>query len=135
MSEIRKILFYLYHHIVFSWLYDRQVNRLGTRPCYQILYRGREVYGRYSDSQAVGHALRQYWKLYAQQSGKYEVANRFLYQQSEQADYLYEHGKENLVQELEQKNRTEQMKQSNVRLRNQLIGFMIVSLLLMILIG
>lgn len=68
-------------------------------------------------------------------SGNFQRANDLLYKKSDLADSLYEHDKENLVQELEQKYRTEHVKQINVRLRNRQIGIVIVSSLLMILIG
>lgn len=68
-------------------------------------------------------------------SGNFQKANDLLYQKSELADSLYEHDKENLVQDLEKKYRTEQVKQINVRLRHRQIGIVVVSFLLMTLIG
>lgn len=69
-----------------------------------------------------------------EQSGNFEAANEILYHKIELADSLYEHDKENLVQDIEQKYRTEQVKQMNVRLRHRQIGIIIFSLFSVILI-
>lgn len=69
-----------------------------------------------------------------EQSGNFEAANEILYHKIELADSLYEHDKENLVQDIEQKYRTEQVKQMNVRLRHRQVGIIIFSFLSVILI-
>lgn len=69
-----------------------------------------------------------------EQSGNFVAANEILYHKIELADSLYEHDKENLVQDIEQKYRTEQVKQMNVRLRHRQIGIIIFSLFSVILI-
>lgn len=69
-----------------------------------------------------------------EQSGNFVAANEILYHKIELADSLYEHDKENLVQDIEQKYRTEQVKQMNVRLRHRQIGIIIFALLSVILL-
>lgn len=69
-----------------------------------------------------------------EESGNFEAANEILYRKIELADSLYEHDKENLVQDIEQKYRTEEVRQMNVQLRHRQIGIIIFSLLSVILI-
>lgn len=68
-------------------------------------------------------------------AGEFEAANDFLNSQLELSDSLYELDKANLVQDLEQKYQTEQVKQSYVRLRHRHIGILILSILIIIIIG
>lgn len=68
-------------------------------------------------------------------AGDFEAANEFLYDRSELLDSLHKQDKANLIQDLEQKYHTEQVKQSYVRLRHRHIGIVIFSILIIIILG